>query len=259
MIDKRAVIDAGAKIAGDVAVGPFSVIGADVEIDSGTWIGSHVVIKGPTRIGHDNKIFQFASIGDDPQDVKYQGERTQLNIGDRNTFREFCTINRGTVQGGGVTTIENDNLFLAYTHVAHDCHIHNHTIFANNASLAGHVEVDDYVVLGGFSAIYQFCRLGKHSFLSGASLVMKDVLPFTKVAVSKDTYAKPFGLNTVGLRRRGFSAETIQFLKRGYRIIYREGLTIEQAIPKLQTMLDDCPEIALYIEALQRSLHGILR
>ncbi len=259
MIDKRAVIDTGAKIAENVTIGPFSVIGSEVEIDSGTWIGSHVVIKGPTRIGRDNKIFQFASLGDDPQDVKYHGERTLLDIGDRNTFREFCTINRGTEHGGGVTRIENDNLFLAYTHVAHDCHIHNHTIFANNASLAGHVEVEDYVVLGGFSAIYQFCRLGKHSFLSGASLVMKDVLPFVKVAVSKDTYAKPFGLNSVGLRRRGFSSETIQFLKQGYRIIYRDGLTVEEAIPKLQEMVSDCPEIALYITFLQRSIHGILR
>lgn len=258
MIDKTAIIDSTAKIADNVVINPYAIIGAEVEIDSGTWIGPHAVIKGPTKIGRDNKIFQFASIGEDPQDLKYQGEKTYLEIGDRNIFREFCTINRGTGDDRGTTTIGNDNLFMSYVHVAHDCVIANHTIFANNATLAGHVHVDDHVILGGFSAIYQFCHLGTHCFISGGSLVTKDVLPFVKVA-GKDVYAKPFGLNIVGLQRRGFKPATRKLLKRAYKIIYQEGLTSAEAIEKLSPMIAECPEIELFMQSIQNAKHGIVR
>jgi UDP-N-acetylglucosamine acyltransferase len=256
MIDTRAVIDPSAKIASDVTVGPFTVIGQEVEIGSGTWIGPHAFIKGPTKIGCYNKIFQFASVGEDTQDKKYQGEKTYLEIGDYNTIREFCTINRGSTQDQGITRIGNHNLLMAYVHIAHDCQIGNHTIFDNNATLAGHVRVDDYVILSGFAGIYQFCRLGKHSFTSAGAIVIKDVPPFIKVA---GVYAKPFGLNTVGLTRYGFDETTKMMLKKGYKIIYREGLTTAQAIEELQTMVPQCPEINLYVEFLQNSVHGIVR
>lgn len=258
MIDERAVIDPSAKIAENVEIGPYAIIGPNVEIGEGTWIAPHAFIKGRTRIGRDNKIYQFSSIGEDPQDLKYQGEDTVLEIGDRNIFREFCTIDRGTTQDQGVTKIGNDNLFMNYVHVAHDCHIHNHIVFANNASLAGHVIVDDYVVLGGFSAVYQFCHLGEHSFISSGALVGKDVLPYTKVS-GVDIFAKPFGLNVVGLRRRGFDAEKRMLIKQAYRSIYREGLTTEMVIPKLEAMREELPEVDLFIDMLKSARHGILR
>ncbi|MBN1684027.1 MAG: acyl-ACP--UDP-N-acetylglucosamine O-acyltransferase [Gammaproteobacteria bacterium] len=256
MIDKKAIIDPKAKIDENVTIEPYAVIGADVEIASGTWIGSHAVIKGPSRIGRDNKIFQFASIGEIPQDLKFQGEKTYLEIGERNTFREFCTINRGTVQDHGITKIGHNNLFMNYVHVAHDCVIGNDTIFANNASLAGHVHVGDYVILGGFAGVLQFCHLGAHSFISTGAIVLKDVLPYTKVS---GVYAKPFGLNSVGMSRHGFSSETIMTLKRGYRVIYRQNLTVSEAIKELETMVGECPEIQLYIDMLEGSERGIVR
>lgn len=256
MIDERALVSPEAIIAPDVAIGPFTIIGPEVEIGSGTWIGPHAFIKGPTRIGRHNKIFQFASIGEDTQDKKYQGEKTYLEIGDNNIIREFCTINRGSIQDRGITRIGDDNLFMAYVHIAHDCQIGNHTIFDNNATLAGHVHVDDYATLSGFSGIYQFCHLGQHCFISAGAIVIKDVIPFIKVA---GVYAKPFGLNTVGLTRRGFSEETRTALKQGYKIIYREGLTVSQAIEKLQSMVQRHPEIGFYIDFLQNSSRGIIR
>jgi len=256
MIDSRAIIDSTAKIGKDVTIGPFSVIGANVEIGDGSWVGSNAVIKGRTKIGKENKIFQFASIGEDPQDQKYKGEDTGLEIGDRNIFREFTTINRGTVQDIGTTRIGNDNLFMAYVHIAHDCVIGNHTIFANNASLAGHVHIDDFVVLGGFAAIYQFCHIGIHAFVASAALVAKDVLPYIRVS---GAWAKPYGLNTEGLRRRGFSQEQRNLLKEAYRIIYRQGLTIPEAIPKLEKLRDRLPEVEEFIKILQTAKHGIAR
>lgn len=258
MISKHAIIDPTAKIAADVTIGAFTIIGPEVEIASGTWVGPHAVINGPTKIGKDNKIFQFASVGEDPQDLKYHGEKTYLQIGDRNTIREFCTIDRGTVDDHSITTIGNDNLFMSYVHIAHDCCIANHTIFANNATLAGHVKVNDYAILGGFAAVYQFCQLGVHCFVSGGTLVIKDVPPFVKVS-GKDTYAKPFGLNSVGLQRYGFDAKTRALLKRAYKIIYREGLTTDEAIKKLQTMTTECPEIDLFVKSLTTAKHGIVR
>ncbi len=257
MIDKQAIIDPSAKIAENVTIGPWTIVGANVEIGEGSWIGSHVVIKGPTRIGRHNKIYQFASVGEDPQDKKYQGEDTLLEIGDNNVFRECCTINRGTVQAGGVTRIGNDNLFMAYVHIAHDCIIGDHTIFAVHASLAGHVIVQDYAIFSGFSGVHQFCTIGAHSFLGGGTLVGKDILPY--IIAHGGHEAKASGLNTEGLKRRGFSNETINHLRRAYKIIFRSNLTVAQALEQLNEMLVECPEVKLMIDVLQQSSRGILR
>lgn len=254
MIDKTAIIDPSAKIAANVHIGPYTVIGPDVEIGEGTYIGSHVVIQGPTQIGRDNKIFQFTSIGEIPQDMKFNDEKTYLKIGDRNVIREFCTFNRGTAQDRSVTYIGNDNLFMAYVHVAHDCEIGNYTIFANNASLAGHVKVEDYATLSGFSGVFQFCRVGAYSFAATNSVVIKDIPPFVKVS---GYYAKPFGLNSVGLQRRGFAEQTITHLRRAYKIIYRNGLTVVKAIEELQKI--ECPEIQRLIQFIETSNTGIVR
>lgn len=254
MIDQTAIIDPSTKIADNVTIGPYSVIGPDVEIDEGTWIGPHVVIRGPTRIGRDNKIFQFSSIGEMPQDLKFKGERTYLEIGDRNVIREFCTFNRGTAQDKTVTKIGNDNLFMAYVHIAHDCEIGSHTIFSNNASLAGHAVIENYVTLGGFSGVFQRCRVGAHSFIATNSVVIKDVPPYVKVS---GYYAKPFGLNTVGLQRRGFVEETISQLRRAYKIIYRNGLTVAKAVEELRKM--ESFEIQQLIQFIEASSVGIVR
>lgn len=256
MIDPRAVIHPRAELASNVEVGPYTVIGPHVTIDAGTWIGPHVVINGPTRIGRENKIFQFASVGEIPQDKKYQGEETSLEIGDGNTIREYCTINRGTVQGGGVTRIGNDNWIMAYVHVAHDCVVGNHTVLANTVSLAGHVTIEDYVILGGFSKVHQFCTLGAHCFTAFDSGIAKDVPPYVMVSGFS---AEPHGLNVEGLRRRGFSTETIANLKRAYKIIYRSNLTVKEAIEQLKEMLPVCPEVGLMVTCLEKSERGIIR
>lgn len=254
MIDKTAIIDPSAIIANNVSIGPYSVIGPSVEIGEGTWIGPHVVIQGPTRIGRDNKIFQFSSIGEMPQDLKFQGEKTYLEMGDRNSIREFCTFNRGTVQDKTTTRIGNDNLFMAYVHIAHDCQVGHHAIFANNASLAGHVIIEDYVTLSGFSGVFQFCRVGAHSFVATNSVIIKDVPPFIKVS---GYYAKPFGLNTIGLQRRGFAEEVLMMLRRAYKIIYRNGLTIAKAIEELHKI--DCLEVKQLVQFIEASHSGITR
>lgn len=254
MIHPTAIIDPSAKIAQDVTVGPYSIIGPKVEIGEGTWIGSHVVIQGPTKIGQHNKIYQFSSIGEAPQDLKFKGEDTRLEIGDHNIIREFCTFNRGTMQDEAITSVGNHNLFMAYVHIAHDCRVENYTIFANNASLAGHVWVGDYATLGAFCGIFQFCRIGAHSFITGSSGIMKDVPPYFKVA---GYYAKPYGLNSVGLQRRGFSEETIRILRRAYKVIYRQGLTVANAIEELKKMSDPCLEPL--IQFIEASPSGIIR
>lgn len=256
MIDKHALIDPRASIAANVHVGPWTVIGPDVEIGEGTWIGPHAVIQGPTRIGKDNKIFQFASIGEAPQDKKYKGEPTRLEIGDRNIFRECCTIHRGTEHGKKLTVIGNDNLFMAYTHVAHDCVIGNEVIFSNNASIAGHVVVGDYACLGGMVGVHQFCSVGAHSFAAGGAIIYKDVPPFITVSGYP---AEAHGLNTVGLERRGYSAETLAALRRAYKIIFRLSLTLQEAIIELKTMAKDIPEITLLVDFLTNSTRGIVR
>lgn len=257
MIDADARVDPAARIADDVTIGPWTIIGADVEIGAGTRVGPHVVIRGPTRIGRDNRIYQFASIGDDPQDKKYAGESdSRLVIGDRNTIREFSTLNRGTAQGGGVTRIGDDNWVMAYSHIAHDCIVGNHTVFANSASLAGHVVVEDYAILGGFSLVHQFCRIGAHSFTAMGSVVVKDLPPFV---MASGNSAHACGINREGLVRRGFNSETIQRLRKAYKIVYKDGLTVKQAIHALREFDADCPEVSLLADFLENSSRGILR
>lgn len=256
MIHPSAIIDPKAELASDVEVGPWTLIGPGVQIDAGTRIASHVVIKGPTRIGRDNRIFQFASVGDDPQDKKYAGEPTRLEIGDGNVIRESCTINRGTEQGGGVTRIGDDNWIMAYCHIAHDCQVGDHTIFANNASLAGHVEVGDWVILGGFSAIHQFVAIGAHSFLSMCSVVRQDVPPYVTVAGDS---ARARGLNSEGLRRRGFSDRALRQLREAYRILFRRNLTLADALAQLRALAEDSAEVRLLVDFLERTSRGIVR
>jgi len=256
VISKQAVIDPSAKLASDVEIGPFTIIGANVEIGSGTVIGPHVVIMGPTVIGKNNRFYQFGSIGEDCQDKKYNGENTKLVIGDNNTFREGCTIHRGTLQGGGVTSIGNDNLFMVNSHVAHDCIIGNHVIFSNNATIAGHVQVEDYASLGGFVAVHQFCLIGAHSFSGGGSMIMKDIAPFVRVFGNP---AQAHGLNTVGLTRRNFSDNLISALKQAYKIIFKTSVTVSEAIEKLDEMVAEFPEIIVLRDFLKKSERGITR
>ncbi|HYQ71024.1 MAG TPA: acyl-ACP--UDP-N-acetylglucosamine O-acyltransferase [Gammaproteobacteria bacterium] len=256
MIDPTAVIDPGAELASDARVGPYTIIGPDVVIGAGTTIGPHVVINGPTRIGSDNRIYQFASIGDAPQDKKYAGEPTRLEIGDRNTIREFVTINRGTVQDAGVTSLGNDNWIMAYAHIAHDCRIGDQTIFANNASLAGHVRIGDYVILGGFTLVHQFCAIGSHALTAFGSGISKDVPPFMTVGGSP---ARAFGLNMEGLRRRGFSQDSRMALKRAYKTLYREGRQFEDALEQLRLQAAGDPNVAVMVAFLEKQTRGIVR
>ncbi|MBT8421633.1 MAG: acyl-ACP--UDP-N-acetylglucosamine O-acyltransferase [Gammaproteobacteria bacterium] len=256
LIHPTAVIDPSAELAGDVRVGPYSIIGADVSIGAGTEIGPHVVINGPTTIGSDNTIFQFASVGEAPQDKKYAGEPTRLEIGDRNTIREFVTINRGTTQDLGITRLGDDNWIMAYVHIAHDCQVGNQTIFANNASIAGHVRIDDYVILGGFTLIHQFCSIGKHAMTAFGTGIGMDVPPYVTVGGSP---AKAHGLNMEGLRRRGFSEQSRKALRRAYRTLYREGLGLQDAISALREQEKDCKEVAVFVRFLEQQGRGIVR
>lgn len=259
LIHPTAIIDPSAQIGKDVEIGAYSIIGADVEIGDECWIGPHVVIKGPTTIGKQNKIYQFSSIGEAPQDKKYAGEPTRLEIGDRNLIREFCTFNRGTTQDRGVTTVGDDNWIMAYVHLAHDCIIGNNTILANNAGLAGHVHVGDYTILGGFTIAHQFCSFGKHSITAMGSVVFKDVPPYLTVSGYP---AKPYGLNSEGLRRRGFSSDAMKGLKKAYRILYRSGLTLREAQTQLEALAEEVPEVAefsLFLAQNEEKGRGIVR
>jgi UDP-N-acetylglucosamine acyltransferase len=256
VIADTARIHPSARIATGVSIGDYTIIGEDVEIGEGCKIGPHVVIHGPTKLGANNKIYQFASLGEDPQDKKYAGEKTRLEIGDGNTFREFTTISRGTTQGGGLTKIGNHNLFMAYVHIAHDCKVEDYTVFSNNASLAGHVSVGNYANLSGFVGVHQFCRIGAYSFCAGGSIIVKDVLPYLMVSGHP---AQVFGLNIEGLKRRDFSAEVITALKRAYKVVYRQGLTLESALEKLIEMARETPEIQSFIDYIQTSERGIVR
>jgi UDP-N-acetylglucosamine acyltransferase len=255
-VDVRAVIDPTAKIADDVSIGPFTIIGPDVEIGAGSQIGPHVVINGPTRIGQANRIFQFTSIGEIPQDKKFHGESSILEIGDRNTIREFVTINRGTKEGGGVTRIGDDNWLMAYIHIAHDCLIGNHTTFSNGASLAGHVRVDDHAILAGFTLIHQFCSIGENAFCGMGSAISKDVPPYVMVSGNP---AHPYGINTEGLKRRDFDKDTLRVLKEAYKIVYRAGLTTELALARLEPLVEETPVVSRLIEFIKVSNRGIIR
>lgn len=256
LIDQHAVVDRSATLADGVEVGPYSVIGADVSIGANTIIGPHVVIKGPTRIGVNNHIFQFSSIGEDPQDRKYAQERTELEIGDHNIIREYCTINRGTVQDHRLTRIGSHNLLMAYTHVAHDCNIGSHVVMSNGASLAGHVELGDHVVLGGFTLVHQFTHIGQYCFSAMGSAISQDIPPYVMVAGNP---TKPHSINIVGLERHGFTADTISEIRRAYKIIYKSGLKLGDAIAVLSDMTHEIPEIGCMVEFLRQSNRGIIR
>ncbi|MDP9013928.1 MAG: acyl-ACP--UDP-N-acetylglucosamine O-acyltransferase [Pseudomonadota bacterium] len=256
MIDSRAVISPHAEIAADVEVGAFSVIGAGVVIGAGTWIGPHVVINGPTRIGTGNKIFQFASLGDAPQDKKYKGEPTRLEIGDRNVIRECATVNRGTIQGEGVTRIGDDNLLMAYSHVAHDCRVGNQIVLSNVATLGGHVEIGDFAILGGLSAVHQFTKVGAYCFIANNAAVTRDVPPYV-MAVGQP--AEPHSVNAVGLKRRGFSDEQILNVRRAYRVLYRSGLKLKAALEQLDKAAESQAEIRPFVDFIRRSSRSIVR
>ena len=256
-IHPTAIIDPQAELDSSVKVGAYSLISAGVQIAADTEVMSHVVIKGATSIGKRNRIYQFASLGEISQDKKYKGEEnTYLSIGNDNEIREYCSMNRGTVQGGGYTRVGNHNWIMASAHIAHDCQVKNHTIFANGASLAGHVVVDDYAILGGFSGIHQFCNVGQHCFVAAGSIILKDVLPFV---IASGYPATTHGLNLEGLKRRGFSKEVIRCLRQAYKIIYRQHLTTQQAIAQLTPQVNDCTEIHYFIDALKQSSRGIVR
>ena len=256
MIHPQALIDPKAELADDVEVGAFTIIGAKVRIDAGTRIGPHAVLTGRTTIGKNNHIFQFTSIGEQPQDKKYAGEDTELIIGDNNTIRELCTFSRGSAQGGGVTRIGNDNWLMACVHIAHDCILGDNIIMANNASLAGHVTIGDHAILSGYSLIHQFCNVGEHSFTSFASHVNQSIPPYVTVSGEK---ARVKGINSEGLKRRGFSAEQINQVRRAYKALYRESLSLEEATSRLIEMAVDSPEIQPLVDFLKLAERGIIR
>ncbi len=256
MIDARAIVAPDAEIAEGVAIGAFTVIGTGVKIGAGTWVGPHAVINGPTTLGRDNKVFQFASIGDAPQDRKYAGEPTRLIVGDGNVFREFCSINRGTAGGRGETRIGSDCLFMAYSHVAHDCIVGDHCIMANCTALAGHVELGDWVILSGYAGIHQFCKVGSHAFLANNAAVTRDVPPFVMVAGSP---AQPKGVNSEGLKRRGYDAAQIANIKSAYRLFYRSKLKLAEAAERLKAVAPEQPEIRPFVDFLAASERSIIR
>ena len=256
MIDARAIVSGEAELASDASVGPFSIIGPQVQIGPRTVVGPHVVINGPTTIGADNRIFQFASIGDAPQDKKYQGEPTRLQIGDRNVFRESCTVNRGTAHDQGVTRIGSDNLFMAYAHVAHDCVVGSNTVFANCAALGGHVEIGDWTILGGLTAVHQFTKIGAHAFLGGGAIVTRDVPPYVMVAGNP---AVPHAVNSEGLKRRGFTEEQIRHIRDAYRIVYRSDLKLAEALARLAPQADGRPEIRAFVDFIHASTRSLAR
>ncbi len=256
-IHPTAIVHPNARLAPDVTVGAYSIIGEHVEIGEGTQIGPHVVIHGYTKIGAHNKVFQFCSLGEVPQDKKYQDEPTRLEIGDYNTIREFCTFNTGTIQDAGVTRVGHHNWIMAYVHIAHDCQVGNHTIFANNAQLAGHVHIDDYAILGGFTVVHQFCHIGQHSITGMGTIVFKDILPFVTAAGNS---AKPHGINAEGLKRHNFSPDQISLIKEAYKIIYRSNLTVNEAIAALETEpFNSSAEIRALLHFLREAKRGIIR
>ena len=256
IIHPTAIVADGAEIGAKVEIGAFCVIGKDVKIGARTKIHSHVVIDGITEIGEDNHIFQFASIGEINQDLKYQGEPTKTIIGDRNRIRESVTIHRGTVQGGGVTRVGNDNLFMINCHIAHDCSIGNRCIIANNGTLAGHVTLDDFVIVGGMSAIHQFAVIGSHVMLGGGSMVSQDVPPYVMAQVN---HARPFGINFEGLKRRGFDKPAMHAIRAAYKLIYTSNKTVEEILPELEEMALKEPVVAVYLDFFKRSTRGIIR
>jgi UDP-N-acetylglucosamine acyltransferase len=255
-VDPRAIVSPKAEVADGVTIGAYSIIEDGVRIGKGTWIGPHAVIKGPTTIGESNKVFQFASIGDAPQDLKYKGEPTRLEIGDRNVFREFTTMNRGTAQGGAVTSIGSDNLFMAYTHVAHDCRVGNRCVMANYATLAGHVELGDWVIMGGYSGTHQFTKVGAHAFIGNNAAVTRDVPPYV-MAVGAP--AVPHSINSEGLKRRGFTPEQIRNLKNAFRVLYRADMKLADAVEELRKRVETQPELKIFVDFIGESTRSLVR
>ncbi len=256
MIHPTAIVHADARIGANVSLGPYTIVGAHVEIGDDTWIGPHCVITGHTRIGRGNRIFQFASVGEEPQDKKYAGEPTRLEIGDYNTIREYCSLNTGTAQDTGVTRIGSHNWIMAYVHIAHDCIVGDHTVFANNATLAGHVQIGDHAILGGFTGIHQFCRVGAHVMIGIASVIRQDVPPFLTIAGNP---ASPFGINSEGLKRRGFSTDALASLKRAYKLLYKSGLGLEEARAAIASEAATHAEIQPLTDFLAEPGRGIIR
>ena len=255
-IHPTAIVEAGATVGADVKIGAWSIVGANASIGVGTIVGEHVIIRGRTRIGANNRIFQFNSIGEEPQDKKYAGEPTELVIGDGNTIREFCTLNTGTAQDRGVTSIGNRNWIMAYVHVAHDCDVGDDTVLANGVTLAGHVSVGNHAILGGFTAVHQFCRIGAHVMLGGGTIVLQDVPPFI---IANGNSAVPHGVNSEGLKRRGFTPEAIAAIRRAYKTLYKSGLLLEEAKQRLAASLAESPELAPLVEFLAVPGRGIIR
>jgi UDP-N-acetylglucosamine acyltransferase len=256
VIHPSAIVHPGANIAPGVSIGPYSTVGQHVNIGAGTWVGPHVVLEGRTRIGENNRIHAFCSLGGPPQDKKYAGEPTALEIGDRNTIREFCTFNCGTIQDAGVTRLGNDNWIMAYVHLAHDCQVGDHTIFANNAQLAGHVHVGDYAILGGFTAVHQFVCIGAHSLTAIGSVLLQDLPPYVTAAGNT---ARPYGVNAEGLKRRGFEPRAIAALRLAYKTLYKSGLRLEEARQALAEQANEAPEVRLLVDFIARSRRGIVR
>ncbi len=254
MIHPTAIIDEGAKLGSNVRVGAYSIIGADVEIGDDCDIGPHVVLRGPTTLGRGNRIFQFASVGEDCQDKKYAGEPTRLVVGDNNIFREFVTVHRGTIQDQGITRIGDNNLLMAYVHVAHDCVVGDNVILANNTTLAGHVHVGNWAILGGFTGVHQFCHIGAHAFTAVNSVVVQDIPPYI---MAQGHNAVPRTINSEGLKRRGFTNEQITNIKRAFKMLYRQGLTVAEAVEQMQQL--DAEEVQSMIEFVQSSSRGIIR
>jgi UDP-N-acetylglucosamine acyltransferase len=255
-IDPRAVVSPDAQIAAGVQIGPYAVIGPQVSIGPRCWIGPHAVINGPTVLGADNKVFQFASIGEAPQDKKYNGEPTRLVVGDRNVFRECVTVNRGTVTGIGETRIGNDNLLLAYTHVAHDCVLGNHIVLSNTVNLAGHVELGDWVIMGGFAGVHQFCKVGAHAFIGNNTSVLRDIPPYV---LATGHPAEPRSVNVEGLKRRGFSEEQIRAIRNAYKVLYRSELKLEDAVTRLRAMVAEHDCLAIFVDFISQSTRSLAR
>ncbi len=256
MIDARAVVSPQAELAADVDVGPFAVIGPGVKIGARTRVGSHAVITGETSLGADNKVFSLASLGEAPQDLKYNDEPTRLEIGDRNVFREFCTVNRGTAQGGGVTRLGDDNLMMAYSHVAHDCQVGSKVVMANYAALGGHVHLGDWVIMGGYSGVHQLCKVGAHAFLANNAAVTRDVPPFIMVVGQP---AKPHSINSEGLKRRGYSEEQIRVLRDAYRTLYRRGLPLADALVELQAVAKQHSVVQALLDFIGAATRSLIR
>jgi UDP-N-acetylglucosamine acyltransferase len=256
LIDERAIIDPSAKLAANVSVGPWSIIGANVEVGEGSEISSHVVIKSNTRIGKNNKIYQFASVGEDPADKKFSGEETWLEIGDNNIIREGCTLHRGTAAGVNYTRIGNNNLLMPYVHVAHDCIVGNHTVFANNVGISGHVEVADWVVLGGYAGVNQFLKIGAHAMVGGMTHISNDVPAYIIVS---GTPPSARSINTIGLERRGFSPESIKMIRRAFKILYLKGLSLQEAVAQIRVLAQECPEVDVFLASLLSATRGIQR